>query len=33
MCGTFEPLPSPLMGEGGVGVRTVPLPPIPTFPR
>jgi hypothetical protein len=33
MRAAFEPFPSPLMGEVRVGVRTAPLPPIPTFPR
>jgi hypothetical protein len=29
---TFEQPPSPLMGEGRVGVRTAPLPPHPHLP-
>jgi hypothetical protein len=33
MRATFEPLPSPLMGRVRVGVRIVPLAPVPTFPR
>jgi hypothetical protein len=32
MCGTCEPLPSPLMGEGEGGVRTAPFSPHPNLP-
>jgi hypothetical protein len=32
MCGTFAPLPSPLMGEGSGGGEDSTRSPIPTFP-
>jgi hypothetical protein len=33
MCGSFEPLPSPLTGEGSGGGEDRTPSPLPTFPR